>query len=361
MDPNLPPPYLCLHMKKNILVIGKDPDILKTVLRLLNDFKKVGYHAIGASGAEEAHRLFEENPIDLVLLTNGLEESLTTELRDWFSSRKSGLPILQHYGGGSGLLFNEIDLTLGAAPRTPATRTVLHKAADRFDVRSDRGESRFSFSFGDQYREDRLGFGVLRVINDDVVFPSQGFGSHPHDNMEIISIVQEGELTHRDSLQNEGVAQNNRLQIISAGTGIFHSEYNMNPDNVCRILQIWVYPNRMNITPRYQQADYIYPSPPNQWQTIIEPLGAGSGSLGQIQQDAWFSLGQIEKGQRISYTVKKPGNGVYVFLIDGRIQAEGETLEAKDGLGITGADVLDVTAVEASEVLLIEVPMVQLS
>jgi hypothetical protein len=103
-------------------------------------------------------------------------------------------------------------------------QTILHKASERFDVRSERGESRFSFSFGDLYREDRLGFGALRVLNDDIVFPSQGFGSHPHDNMEIISIVQEGELTHQDSLQNEGVARTNRLQIISAGTGIFHSE-----------------------------------------------------------------------------------------------------------------------------------------
>lgn len=231
-------------------------------------------------------------------------------------------------------------------------QTILHKASDRFDVRSERGESRFSFSFGDLYREDRLGFGTLRVINDDIIFPSQGFGSHPHDNMEIISIVQEGELTHQDSGGNEGVARSNRLQIISAGTGIFHSEYNRNPEAVCRILQIWVYPNRMNITPRYQQSDYIYPSPPNQWQTIIEP--------GMITQDAWFSLGQLEKGHKLSYRLKREGNGVYLFLIRGRITAEGQTLDPKDGLGISGSAQVEVEALETSEVLLMEIPMIRM-
>lgn len=255
------------------------------------------------------------------------------------------------------------------------SQTILHKASDRFDVRSERGESRFSFSFGDLYREDRLGFGALRVLNDDIIFPSQGFGSHPHDNMEIISIVQEGELTHQDSGGNEGVARSNRLQIISAGTGIFHSEYNRNPEAVCRILQIWVYPNRMNITPRYQQSDYIYPSTPNQWQTIIEPLreqeltaaGAlareapeGASAPGMIAQDAWFSLGQLEKGHKLPYRLKREGNGVYLFLIRGRIAAEGQTLDPKDGLGISGSAQVEVEALEASEVLLVEVPMIRM-
>jgi len=253
-------------------------------------------------------------------------------------------------------------------------QTILHKASDRFDVRSERGESRFSFSFGDLYREDRLGFGALRVLNDDIIFPSQGFGSHPHDNMEIISIVQEGELTHQDSLGNEGVARSNRLQIISAGTGIFHSEYNRNPEAVCRILQIWVYPNRMNIAPRYQQSDYIYPSPPNQWQTIIEPLreredaggplpqpgAAGAPAIGMIAQDAWFSLGQLEKGHKLPYRLHREENGVYIFLIRGRIAAEGQTLDPKDGLGISGSARVEVEALETSEVLLVEVPMIRM-
>jgi len=240
-------------------------------------------------------------------------------------------------------------------------QTVLHKASDRFDVKSNHGESYFSFSFGDLYREDRLGFGALRVLNDDIVFPGQGFGSHPHDNMEIISIVQEGELTHEDSLHNEGVARKNRLQIISAGSGIFHSEYNRNPDTLCRILQIWVYPDRLNGSPRYQQADYTYPSPPDQWQVIIEPLHEGDSAIGMIQQDAWFSLGNLSKGMQIPYPLKKEGNGLYVFLVKGNISVEGQTLTTKDGLGISGSREVVIQALEDSEVLLMEVPMVKMN
>jgi redox-sensitive bicupin YhaK (pirin superfamily) len=228
--------------------------------------------------------------------------------------------------------------------------TILHKASDRFEIISDRGSSYFSFSFGDKYREDRLGFGALRVINDDVIFPGEGFGSHPHDNMEIISIVQEGALTHKDSAGNEGQATPDRLQIISAGTGIFHSEYNTSTSNVCRILQIWVYPNVLNQPPSYRQTDYTYPSPLNQWQLLLEP--------GLIHQDAWFSLGRIAKGATLSYQWMNPADGVYAFVIDGAVHVEGHHLGPKDALGITGIKEASFRAESEVELLIMEVPMI---
>jgi quercetin 2,3-dioxygenase len=246
-------------------------------------------------------------------------------------------------------------------------QTILHKASERFDIRSDRGQSYFSFSFGDRYREDRLGFGALRVINDDIIFPGQGFGSHPHDNMEIISIVQEGELTHRDSLGSEGVADPHRLQIISAGSGIFHSEYNNHASKNCRILQIWVYPNTMNEKPRYQQADYIYPPAPDQWQLLIGPLAQGAAEtpaaptakdIGYIRQDAWFSLGHLRKNTNLPYRYKKPGNGLYIFVIEGTLSVDGQDLERRDGLGVSGNTEITIGATSDAEVLLIEVPMI---
>jgi quercetin 2,3-dioxygenase len=228
--------------------------------------------------------------------------------------------------------------------------TILHKASDRFEIISDRGRSYFSFSFGDRYREDRLGFGALRVINDDVIFPGEGFGSHPHDNMEIISIVQEGALTHKDSAGNEGKATPNRLQVISAGTGIFHSEYNTSDTEVCRILQIWVYPNVMNQAPSYRQSEYTYPTPLNQWQLLLEP--------GLIHQNAWFSLGRISKGDSLSYEWMNPADGVYAFVIAGEVQAEGQHLGPKDALGITGVKEVTFKAETEVELLIMEVPMI---
>jgi redox-sensitive bicupin YhaK (pirin superfamily) len=228
--------------------------------------------------------------------------------------------------------------------------TIQHKASDRFEIISDRGSSWFSFSFGDRYREDRLGFGALRVINDDVIFPGEGFGSHPHDNMEIISIVQEGALTHKDSAGNEGKATPSSLQIISAGAGIFHSEYNTSPSEVCRILQIWVYPNVMNQAPSYRQFDYTYPTPLNQWQLVLEP--------GLIHQEAWFSLGRIGRGATLSYAWMNPSDGVYAFVIDGNVLVEGHHLGPKDALGITGTKEVSFRAESEAELLIMEVPMI---
>ncbi|MDR3715996.1 MAG: pirin family protein [Puia sp.] len=252
------------------------------------------------------------------------------------------------------------------------TVTILHKAGDRFHVRNERADSYFSFSFGDLYREDRLGFGALRVLNDDVVSPGAGFGSHPHDNMEIITIMVNGEITHSDSLGNEGIARPGRLQIISAGSGIFHSEYNKGAALSANNLQIWVYPNQLNTPPGYRQADYVYPTPLNEWQVILEPLGAAAGdpatgqnavtqeNTGKLRQDAWFNLARISKGTSLRYPIKKAGNGVYIFVIEGRLTVEKETLGRRDGLGVSGDEAPEVFAEEDAEVLLMDIPMVNL-
>jgi redox-sensitive bicupin YhaK (pirin superfamily) len=246
-------------------------------------------------------------------------------------------------------------------------KTILHKASDRFEVRSDRGSSYFSFSFGDRYREDRLGFGALRVINDDTIPPGMGFGSHPHDNMEIVSIVLEGEVTHRDNLGTESISTPRRLQVISAGTGLYHSEVNENAAATCSMLQIWVYPDQLNVKPHYQQADYTFPPTPGTWELIIAPLGEGTTPQAAaavppapagIHQSAWFHLGNLPSDSSQPYPLKKPGNGLYVFVIEGSASVEGQNLDYRDGLGITGAEKVDVLALSPSLLLLMEVPMV---
>jgi redox-sensitive bicupin YhaK (pirin superfamily) len=253
-------------------------------------------------------------------------------------------------------------------------KTILHKASDRFEVRSDRGSSYFSFSFGDRYREDRLGFGALRVINDDTIPPGMGFGSHPHDNMEIISIVLEGEVTHRDNLGTESISTPRRLQVISAGTGLYHSEVNENAAATCSMLQIWVYPDRLNVKPHYQQADYTFPPTPGAWELVIAPLaegaapqvGAAAPLVGAavppvpagINQSAWFHLGNLPSDSSQPYTLKKEGNGLYVFVIEGSVSVEGQNLGYRDGLGISGAEKVNVLALSPSLLLLMEVPMV---
>ena len=250
---------------------------------------------------------------------------------------------------------------------------ILHKSADRFHIQSERSDSFFTFSFGNLYREDRLGFGALRVLNDDIITPGAGFGSHPHDNMEIITIMVSGEIRHEDSLGNKGVALPGRLQIISAGTGIFHSEYNNSLDSYSNNLQIWLYPNRLNTPPRYQQAGYTWPTPLNRWQTILEPLPVAAqtnaSTRGQIYQDAWFSMTRLEKGQTLSYQIKREGNGVYLFLIEGRItvltsDAAGaepsptdSILERRDAMGIAGAQYITIVSEEPAEILLMDIPL----
>ena len=236
-------------------------------------------------------------------------------------------------------------------------QAILHKAETRGDANHGWLHSRHTFSFADYYDPDRMHFGALRVLNDDRVEAGMGFGTHPHENMEIVSIPLEGDLEHKDSMGNISVIKSGDVQVMSAGTGITHSEYNKNKDRVVKFLQIWVIPNKNNVKPRYDQITLINSDRHNTLQQILSPNADDAGVW--IYQDAWFHLGQFDKGVSTSYTIKKKGNGVYAFIIKGDVSIEGNNLNERDGLGIWDAEKISIKAnSQDAEVLLMEVPMI---
>jgi hypothetical protein len=291
-------------------------------------------------------------------------------------------------------------------------KTLLHKAATRGHADHGWLESYQSFSFADYYNPERIQFGTLRVLNDDRVDGGKGFGSHPHDNMEIISIPLAGSLVHEDNMGNRRVVGKGEVQVMSTGKGVFHSEYNNSPDQPAKFLQIWVFPKRLNVTPRYDQIKRDVGKEHNQLQSIISPeppaerpslppaespslppaespaLPPAEPPAGKplprllpgtwIYQDAWFQIGHFDKDRKLAYQRHQPGNGIYAFVISGSFQfdrdgsngngaygdgdgdgdVDGQVLNARDGLGIEDQDVIALTALEDdSEILLMEVPM----
>jgi quercetin 2,3-dioxygenase len=236
------------------------------------------------------------------------------------------------------------------------SKTVLHKADSR--GKADHGwlKSFHTFSFAGYHDPQRMHFGALRVLNDDTVHGGMGFGTHPHDNMEIISIPLEGDLQHRDSMGNVAVIQKGDIQVLSAGTGIQHSEYNKNPDEPVKFLQIWIFPNKRNVTPRYDQITIPQEDKQDKLLQVLSPDPDDQGVW--IHQDAWFHLGTFSADKQTEYQVKKSGNGVYAFILSGSFSIEGHTLETRDGLGIWDTDGFSISSnAEGSEILLMEVPM----
>jgi redox-sensitive bicupin YhaK (pirin superfamily) len=234
--------------------------------------------------------------------------------------------------------------------------TILHKADTRGLANHGWLESHQTFSFANYYNPERMHFGVLRVLNDDRVDAGKGFGTHPHDNMEIISIPLEGDLEHKDSMGNTTVIKKGDIQTMSAGTGIFHSEFNKNEDQLVKFLQIWVYPNKKNVTPRYDQITLNTEKRKNKFQQILSPSPDDEGVW--IHQDAWFHLGTFDQNISTEYTIKKPNNGVYVFIINGSATIADQKLNSRDGFGIWNTQNLTITSNENStEILLMEVPM----
>jgi quercetin 2,3-dioxygenase len=234
-------------------------------------------------------------------------------------------------------------------------KSILHKADSRGGANHGWLDTKHSFSFANYYNPERMNFGVLRVLNDDKVSPGMGFGTHPHDNMEIISIPLEGDLEHKDSMGNTQVIKENDIQIMSAGSGIYHSEKNRNLDKTVRFLQIWVFPKEKNITPRYDQRTFSSEERKNKLLQIISPATDNQGI--DINQDAWFSIEKLEKGVALDYKVKKQGNGVYAFVIEGDVTVENQPLNRRDGFGVWDVDSLHLSADSDTEVLLMEVPM----
>ncbi len=235
-------------------------------------------------------------------------------------------------------------------------KTILHKAATRGHANHGWLDSYHTFSFAGYYDPERIHFGALRVLNDDTVAGGMGFGAHPHDNMEIISIPTCGDLEHKDSMGNSQVIRQGDVQVMSAGTGIQHSEKNKNADKEVKFFQIWVFPNKKNVEPRYAQQHFSDADKHNKLLTVVSPVGTNDAAV-QIQQDAWFSLGKLDKDFAVGYELKKKGNGVYAFVIEGDVTINGQKLNRRDGFGITNADKLDITADSDAEILLMEVPL----
>ena len=233
--------------------------------------------------------------------------------------------------------------------------TVLHQADTRGIANLGWLNSHHTFSFSHYYNPDRMNFGVLRVLNDDTVAPGMGFGTHPHQNMEIISIPLEGDLEHQDSMGNKTVIKNGDIQVMSAGTGVQHSEYNKNKDSQVKFLQIWVIPNQKNTTPRYDQITLNPEDRKNKLQQILSPSPEDEGVW--IHQDAWFHLGKFDKDVAATYELKKEGNGLYVFVLKGSIAVDGQELDTRDGFGIWDFKTVDIKATSDAEFLLMEVPM----
>ena len=233
---------------------------------------------------------------------------------------------------------------------------LIHKAATRGHADHGWLRTNHTFSFADYYNPERVHFGALRVLNDDYIAGGMGFGTHPHDNMEIITIPLEGDLEHKDSMGNGTVIKHGDVQVMSAGTGITHSEYNHNKTKPVQLLQIWVFPNKRNVTPRYGQITLDVNQRHNKLQQILSPNSDDEGVW--IHQDAWFHIGRFDQNFETTYTWKKQGNGVYVFVIKGDITVNGTALNERDGSGIWNTDSMSIQANSAdAELLIIEVPM----
>ena len=234
-------------------------------------------------------------------------------------------------------------------------KKIFHASSTRGEANHGWLHAKHSFSFANYFDPKRIQFGALRVLNDDIIAPGMGFGSHPHDNMEIITIPLEGALEHKDSMDNIGVIEADEIQVMSAGTGVFHSEYNKNKDKEVKVLQLWVLPKEKNVTPRYDQKSIKELKKPNTLYPIVTP-DANSPAM-WIHQDAWFHMGDFNQSTEIEYKINKAGNGVYVFLIEGSAEIAGDTIKKRDAVGVWETDNFGLSMASNSRILLIEVPL----
>lgn len=232
---------------------------------------------------------------------------------------------------------------------------IIHKANTRGYANHGWLEARHTFSFAGYYDPERVHFGKLRVLNNDIVAGGTGFGTHPHDNMEIITIPLKGALAHKDSMGNSSIIEHGEVQVMSAGSGITHSEYNAHESDPIELLQIWVYPNQKNVTPRYDQIKLDLASRHNKLQQILSPNRDDEGVW--IYQDAWFHITNMDKGVQLEYQLKKEGNGVYAFVIKGDLKFNDEILNERDGMGVWDLKKITLQAQSDTEILLMEVPM----
>jgi len=218
-------------------------------------------------------------------------------------------------------------------------------------------QANFSFSFGNFYNPEMVQFGMLRVLNDDTIAAGMGFGTHPHDNMEIVTIPLEGALTHRDSMDNEATVRFGEVQVMSAGTGILHSEMNASQTEQAKTLQLWIFPDKQNVAPRYDQRSFDLESRRNSFVTVVSPEDKNDGGALWIHQQAFLHLGLFDAGQTLNYDVNIPDNGIYLFLIEGEIEINNQTIHERDAFGVVEFNSITITTNKPSKILVIEVPM----
>lgn len=236
-------------------------------------------------------------------------------------------------------------------------KEIFHQADTRGHANHGWLNAHHSFSFANYHNPQRMNFGVLRVLNDDIVAPAMGFGTHPHDNMEIITIPLRGALAHKDNMGNVETIQANEVQVMSAGTGVTHSEFNASKETEVSLLQIWLFPNVRNVQPRYDQRSFKPENRVNELQTVVTPIGKEEGESVSIHQDAWFSLGTFKAGFEKNYSVRLKTNGVYIFVIEGEISVNGKPLSKRDALGVWDVENVQIKASSDAEILLMDVPM----
>ena len=234
-------------------------------------------------------------------------------------------------------------------------KTIIHKAETRGHAHHGWLKTYHTFSFASYYDPQRIHFGALRVLNDDTIAAGEGFGTHPHDNMEIITLPLVGDMKHKDSMGNEGIIKNGDLQVMSAGSGIEHSEFNASNNKEVQLLQIWLFPNKKNVEPRYDQINLQDLEKENELYQILSPDKKDQGVW--IHQDAWFHLGNLKSGWEGTYSLKGKNHGVYIFVIEGEASVENDLLYSRDGIGISEVKKINITVHKNSRLLLMEVPM----
>jgi redox-sensitive bicupin YhaK (pirin superfamily) len=234
-------------------------------------------------------------------------------------------------------------------------KTILQKASERGAADHGWLKAKHYFSFASYHDPEKVHFGLLRVLNDDIVTGGAGFPTHPHDNMEIVTIPFTGALQHKDSTGGNGIIKSGDVQIMSAGTGVRHSEFNASPTEAVNLFQLWVFPKQRNITPRYDQRNFSIDDRINKWQFVVSPNETDNGLW--INQDARFALTKLEAGKELTYTNAFKGNGVYLVVINGSAKVGDIQLSKRDALGIYDTDSFTVTTNEDTELLAVEVPM----
>ena len=235
---------------------------------------------------------------------------------------------------------------------------VLHIAQERGLVSFGWLDAKYSFSFGNYYNPDKMNFGALRVLNDDTIAPAMGFGKHPHKNMEIITIVQSGALKHEDSMGNKGIIEAGDIQVMSAGSGIEHSEVNASSQNSLTLFQLWIHSQRQDVTPRYEQKKIAPLLTDNTFTTIVKPKQEALKDDIWIHQQAYISIGNFSNETQTNYSMQQSQNGVYIMVIEGSIVVADQTLQHRDAIGIWNTQSVDISITKNSKVLIVEVPMI---